>query len=121
MHDTGLKMTLPGDKKTPRQAASSIAEVESLCGHHGRRMWGAGSQSPFGVGSQSPGGFHGFSQEFGFSQSQTQAFEPSQSTYGLSQASQLSQPAVPECTECQSTEMTTTDDGDMVRFFVRGG
>ncbi|CAM9122399.1 unnamed protein product [Scytosiphon promiscuus] len=77
-------------------------------------MWGSGSQSPFGAGSQSPGGLHGFSQEFGFSQSQTQAFEPSQSTYGLSQASQLSQPAVPECTECQSTEMSTTDDGDMV-------
>ncbi|CAM9504147.1 unnamed protein product, partial [Hapterophycus canaliculatus] len=77
-------------------------------------MWGSGSQSPFGPGSQSSGGFHGFSQEFGFSQSQTQAFEPSQSTYGLSQASQLSQAAVPECTECQSTEMSTTDDGDMV-------
>lgn len=79
-------------------------------------MWGSGSQSPFGPGSQSPGGFHGFSQEFGFSQSQTQAFEPSQSTYGLSQASQLSQVAVPECTECHSTEMSTTDDGDMVGF-----
>ncbi|CAM9767974.1 unnamed protein product [Ectocarpus fasciculatus] len=88
-------------------------------------MWGSGSQSPLGF-SQSQGGGGGggglyggaYSQASGFgSQSQqTQPFDLSQSVFGASQSqSQVgSQPAAPECTECHSTEMFTTDDGDMV-------
>lgn len=85
-------------------------------------MWGSGSQSPLGF-SQSQGGGGGlyggaYSQASGFgSQSQqTQPFDLSQSVFGASQSqSQIgSQPAAPECTECHSTEMFTTDDGDMV-------
>ncbi|CAN0474582.1 unnamed protein product, partial [Ectocarpus sp. 12 AP-2014] len=85
-------------------------------------MWGSGSQSPLGF-SQSQGGGGGlyggaFSQASGFgSQSQqTQPFDLSQSVFAASQSqSQVgSQPAAPECTECHSTEMFTTDDGDMV-------
>lgn len=90
-------------------------------------MWGAGSQSPWDFDSQSQGGRFGFSQEsegFGLSQSgglsQSQQFDLSQSQYGqsLSQSKGYggaSPGAVPVCTECQSTEMSTTDDGDMVR------
>lgn len=87
-------------------------------------MWGSGSQPPLDFGSQSQGGLYGFSQEsgggFGFNQSQSQQspFDLSQTPYSQSQ-SKLSQPSIPECTECHSTEMHTTDDGDMVRVEER--
>lgn len=78
-------------------------------------MWGSGSQSPFDFGSQSQGGPYGLSQEsgFGFGSQQSEWLTQTPTQYSQSQ-SQLSQPSIPECTECHSTEIHTTDDGDMV-------
>lgn len=89
-------------------------------------MWGSGSQSPWDAGSQSQGLYDlsqepaDWSQNHGQSQSQSLPVDLSQTQYGLSmsqmsQQSQGLQPTTPTCTECLSTEMTTTDDGDMVR------
>ena len=89
-------------------------------------MWGRGSQSPWDAGSQSQGLYDlsqepaDWSQNHGQGQSQSLPVDLSQTQYGLSmsQMSQQSQgllPTTPTCTECLSTEMTTTDDGDMVR------
>lgn len=82
--------------------------------HERTTMWGSGSQSPLDFGSQSQGGLYGLSQESGFGSQSQSPFDLSQSQYSQSQSQQLSQPSIPECTECQSTEIHTTDDGDMV-------